>query len=84
MTYLGKKCISKHKNIRLETIKDELPNKYGKHVNKALQTLHTEGLVFKYRHKNYGLSAKGVIVAQQLKEDFRKKRYGDLKILMLV
>lgn len=81
---LGNKNISVHKNIRLETIKEELPNKYGKHIDKAVKSLIAKGIVFPYRNKNYGLSPLGIKVSHQLKKEFRDERYGDLRILLLM
>lgn len=81
---LGSEHLSKHKNLRLETIKDRLPDEYGKEVDKAISSLRCEGLIFSYRHKDYGLSPLGVKVAQRIVKEFNKERYGDLRILMIV
>jgi hypothetical protein len=81
---LGSLNISQHKNIRKETIKTRLPNKYGKKIDRTLNLLRTKGLLFPYRPNNYGLSALGVTIAQKLVKDFRDKKYNDLKILILI
>jgi len=81
---LGSLNVSQHKNIRKETIKKRLPNKYGKKIDRTLNKLRTKGLLFPYRPNNYGLSALGVIIAQKLVKDFRDQKYNDLKILMLI
>lgn len=39
LRFLGKQHISTNKNIRLETIKNNLPNAYGKNVDKAVKSL---------------------------------------------
>ncbi len=81
---LGSLNISQHKNIRKETIKKKLPNKYGKKVDRTLDSLRTKGLLFPYRPNNYGLSALGVLVAQELVKEFREEKYNDLNILILI
>ncbi|NYB26634.1 MAG: hypothetical protein HVN34_04765 [Methanobacteriaceae archaeon] len=86
MLFLGKESISENKNIRLETIKNRLPDNYGKNVDKSLKRLISKHrLVGIYRNKNYRLNKLGRKVAQRLKEDFRDERYEDLsKILMVL
>jgi hypothetical protein len=80
LRFLGKENISEHKNIRHETIKNRLPDRYGKEVDRAIDSLLNKGLMFTYRPKNYGLSHLGVKVAQSIVKEFLKNRYGDLKI----
>ncbi|AIS31996.1 hypothetical protein BRM9_1181 [Methanobacterium formicicum] len=41
---LGSLNISQHKNIRKETIKKRLPNKYGKKIDRTLGLLRTKCL----------------------------------------
>ena len=41
---LGSLNISQHKNIRKETIKKRLPNKYGKKIDRTLGLLRTKRL----------------------------------------
>jgi len=84
MLLLGKKEISLHRNIRKETIKNELPNKYGKNVDKAIKSLLNKGLMYRYRNKNYGLTEIGILAAHKLVEDFRDARYNDLRILLII
>lgn len=81
---VGSYNISQHKNIRKETIKDRLPDKYGKKVDKAIDSLKSKGLLFPYRHKNYGLSSLGVLVAQELVKQFQNKKYKDLNKIMMI
>ncbi|AUB58789.1 hypothetical protein BK008_11025 [Methanobacterium sp. MZ-A1] len=81
---LGSLNISQHKNIRKETIKKRLPNKYGKKIDRTLDLLRNKGLLFPYRPNNYGLSTLGVIIAQKLVKEFRDQKYDDIKILMLI
>ncbi len=66
MRFLGAEEISIHKNIRKVTIKDRLPNKYGKKVDNAIDSLLAKGLMFTYRHKNYGLSSLGLKLRDKL------------------
>lgn len=85
LRFLGKEHISNHKNVRLESIKKNLPDRYGKNVDHALKSLKSKGFVYYYRHKNYGLSPLGKKVAERIYDDFMKDRYRDLdRILMIV
>jgi hypothetical protein len=81
---LGSENISQSKNLRKETIKKKLPNRYGKSVDKAIDSLLSKGLMFPYRHKNYGLSSLGVKVAQSLVKEFNKDRYSDLSRIFMI
>ncbi len=79
---LGKMRISVNKNVREETIKKKLPDKYLKDFNSALSTLLKSGLIVKYRPHNYGLSQDGRILVDKIVELKRSKIYDGLKILI--
>lgn len=80
----GKEHISVKKNIREETIKKKMPNKYLKDFNKSLKHLIAMGLVIVYRPHNYGLSKDGRTISQKIKEKHQADLYSSLRILMLI
>jgi hypothetical protein len=84
LRFLGKEHISNNKNVRLETIKKNLPNRYGKNVDNALKSLKSKVYVYNYRHKNYGLSPLGKKVAEKIYDDFMKDRHADLNRILMV
>lgn len=86
MRLFGQKEISQHKNIRKETIKNQLPNKYSKEIDNALKTLiNQKRLIRLYRNNNYALNALGLKVAQSIKKDYFDEIYDDLsRILMII
>lgn len=79
---LGKMRISVNKNVREETIKKKLPDKYLNDFNNALSNLLKSGLLVKYRPHNYGLSQKGRILVDNIVELKRNNVYKGLKILI--
>lgn len=79
---VGKMHISVNKNVKEETIKKKLPDKYLKGFNKALSNLLKSGLLVRYRAHNYGVSKKGRIIANEIMKSKREKAYEGLKILM--
>lgn len=58
---MGKMRITVNKNVREETIRKKLPDKYLINFDKALSNLIKRGIVVRYRPHNYGLSQKGRI-----------------------
>lgn len=85
MRLFGQKEISQHKNIRKETIKNRLPNKYSKDINKAIKSLiNKKKLIRRYRNNNYALNSLCLKVAQSIKKDYFDEMYSDLSRILII
>ncbi|RAP45762.1 MAG: hypothetical protein BZ134_00120 [Methanosphaera sp. SHI1033] len=81
---LGGLNISKNRNVQRQTILKRVPNKIHKECNKAIEDLIRKGYIGYYRRPdNLMVSQKGRKVTHDLKDEDNKKKYGDLRILLI-
>lgn len=82
---LGGLNISKNCNVQRQTILKRVPNNIHKECDKAIEQLIRKGYMGYYRRPdNLMVSKEGRKITHSLKELDNKKKYGDLRILLLI
>lgn len=84
MTVVGRIGGSANRNFTRQTIRKKLRDDTLPEADRAIDSLRRKGLIRYYRKPdNFATTKLGFLVARKLKEEFQRRNFPDMRILLL-